>query len=129
MNVSGPPISKVFVKSGAQQLIAMHDELELKQSDFKVRRSTSFKGHRGLQSLGHSLKKQDFYRFALGIGRPERKQDVASYVMSALSRSDIELVRHNGSSHPDGLLLDTAWSALIQICSQITSAKAMPMND
>ncbi|CAL3968431.1 hypothetical protein PZA11_004023 [Diplocarpon coronariae] len=99
MNVSGPGVAKAwnaFLSSSDARgkdvkLVVVHDELELGLGQVKVKNSSmSAKGHNGLKSINDSLRGAEYWRIAVGIGRPEsrEKDDVADYVLRKMSSAE-----------------------------------------
>lgn len=88
MNSSGlitPWLNKKGI--GAQNILVVHDELELPFGQVNVKAGGSARGHNGLKSLIQYLG-TDFARIRCGIGRPEHKEDVANYVLSDFTEGD-----------------------------------------
>ena len=82
MNTVGK-IMPMFTKKGvtAAQVLVVHDELEKPLGTLQIRLGGSARGHNGLRSIIGAIG-QDFYRMRFGVGRPERKEDVANWVLS-----------------------------------------------
>jgi peptidyl-tRNA hydrolase, PTH1 family len=81
MNSSGkviPFLTKKGVK--ADEILVVHDELELPFGKIKLKFGGSSKGHNGLKSIIQQVG-SDFYRLAIGIGRPTNREDVPDYVL------------------------------------------------
>jgi peptidyl-tRNA hydrolase, PTH1 family len=92
MNASGevaPFLKKKGI--GADQILVVHDELELPFGTIKSRKGGSAKGHNGLRSLIAAFG-PDFMRVRVGIGRPAERDQVPDYVLSPFSEpaSDVE---------------------------------------
>lgn len=81
MNASGK-VLPFFTKKGikAEHLLVVHDELELPFEKMKFKFGGSSKGHNGLKSIINTIG-PDFYRLAIGIGRPVNRDDVPDYVL------------------------------------------------
>lgn len=82
MNRSGEAIERVmhFFKIGIEDVIVLHDELDIPALTFRVKRGGGHGGHNGLRSI-HPLG-DGYLRIRLGIGRPPIPQmDVADYVL------------------------------------------------
>lgn len=91
MNDSGkviPFLNKQGIK--AENILVVHDELEYKFGKIKIRFGGSARGHNGLRSIIQHCGK-DFYRLRFGIGRPEQKEMVGSYVLQNFTESAEEL--------------------------------------
>ena len=63
-----------------ENILIIHDELELPFGTIKVKFDGSAKGHNGLKSIIQAIGK-DFLRLRFGIGRPQNKNDVPEYVL------------------------------------------------
>lgn len=91
MNSSGeivPYLQKKGIKS--QNLLVVHDELELPFGTVKYKFAGSAKGHNGLRSL-ISFCGADFARIRVGIGRPENKEHVPDYVLQNFNESPCDI--------------------------------------
>lgn len=88
MNSSGK-VLPFLLKKGikAENIMVVHDELELPFSKYKVRFGSSAKGHNGLKSIIELIGK-DFYRFAFGIDRPAQKEEVPNYVLAPFTEGN-----------------------------------------
>jgi PTH1 family peptidyl-tRNA hydrolase len=86
MNRSGECVGPAmrFLKIGPEELLVVHDELELRFGLIGFKAGGGLGGHNGLRSLAASLGTRDFNRFRIGIGRPDHA-DVAGYVLSDFS--------------------------------------------
>ena len=92
MNSSGkiiPSLLKQGIKT--ENLLVVHDELEKPFGKIEFKMGGSHRGHNGLRSIMEFCG-PDFMRLRFGIGRPERKEGVADYVLSNFSenKSDVE---------------------------------------
>lgn len=68
MNNSGGPIKKaVTSKKAAEQLIVVHDELDLPLGRVKISFGSSAGGHNGVKSIEKALKTRDYVRIRVGI--------------------------------------------------------------
>ena len=82
MNESGGPVKAVldFVKS--EDLIVVHDELDIPLGALRIKNGGGDNGHNGLRSLRKSLGHGEFFRVRCGVGRPVGRQDPADYLLS-----------------------------------------------
>lgn len=86
MNLSGETAQPLlnFFKVSPQNVIAIHDDVDLESGALKAKIGGSSGGHHGLDSLETHLSTKDFYRVRLGISRAVAGQrDVSSWVLSA----------------------------------------------
>lgn len=94
MNDSGnavAPLAKYF-NCPPNQVIAIHDELDIAFNTLRVKIGGGDNGHNGLKSLTQSLNTPDYYRIRVGIGRPTTPQDTADYVLDNFSKSERVIV-------------------------------------
>lgn len=106
MNSSGavwPWLAKQGIQSN--ELIVVHDELELPFGKVATKLGGSAKGHNGLKSIIAHAGDQ-FYRVRCGISRPENKEDVPSYVLQKFSESshDVDTLIDNAVRECEKLL-------------------------
>ncbi|WP_010148077.1 aminoacyl-tRNA hydrolase [Serinicoccus profundi] len=90
MNVSGGPVSGLatFYKIPTEQVVVVHDELDIEPGQVRLKRGGGEGGHNGLRSISQSLGSKDYLRVRLGIGRPPGRQDPADYVLSDFPTKD-----------------------------------------
>jgi peptidyl-tRNA hydrolase, PTH1 family len=91
MNLSGGAVKSLMAKHKVDlnDLIVVHDELDLEAGKIKIKANGSSGGHNGLESVIGVLKNNEFCRLRLGIGRPGQKSaDIAAYVLSAFKKSE-----------------------------------------
>ena len=83
MNEVGGPVSSVagFYKVPVEQIVAVHDELDLEFGQLRIKRGGGDNGHNGLRSMRRSLGSGEFFRLRFGIGRPPGRMDPAAYVL------------------------------------------------
>jgi PTH1 family peptidyl-tRNA hydrolase len=72
MNLSGQAAQKAaaFFKIPGNQIIVVHDELELPPGTISLKYGGGWGGHNGLRSIKEELGTADFWRLRIGIGRP-----------------------------------------------------------
>lgn len=90
MNLSGTPTQALaqFFKVPSGNIIIAHDELELPLGEVRLHRGGGDHGHNGLKSISQALKTKDYFRLALGIGRPPGRMDPARYVLKPFPRAE-----------------------------------------
>lgn len=83
MNLSGKAVSPLarFFKIAPEQILVVHDELDLPPGEAKLKRGGSAAGHNGLKDIQAQLGTPDFWRLRLGIGHPGHRGEVAAYVL------------------------------------------------
>ena len=83
MNLSGRSVAEAlrFHKLSVEDLIVIHDDLDIPFGRVKLKEGGGHAGHNGLRSLSQELGSGAFLRVRVGIGRPIHG-DVANYVLS-----------------------------------------------
>jgi PTH1 family peptidyl-tRNA hydrolase len=83
MNLSGNSVRKLltFFKADINNLIVVHDDLDLPFGTVRLKTGGGNAGHKGLESIVESLDSSDFMRIRLGIGKPANKSRTESYVL------------------------------------------------
>ncbi|MDR0313741.1 MAG: aminoacyl-tRNA hydrolase [Treponema sp.] len=73
MNLSGDSVfaAATFFKIKPEQIIVIHDELELPLGTISLKFDGGLGGHNGLRSMKGSFGTADFWRLRIGIGRPD----------------------------------------------------------
>jgi len=97
MNLSGDSIIEVanFYKIKPEEILVVHDELELAPGFVSFKWSGGLGGHNGLRSTKAVLGTPDFWRLRFGIGRPTLpNQGVADYVLSRFSSEEEEIFQN-----------------------------------
>jgi len=76
MNVSGKSVNRVvnFYKTKPEDLLIVHDDVDLDFGEVKHQFGKGAAGHRGVQSIIDSLGSDQFNRVRIGIGRPDNIQ-------------------------------------------------------
>lgn len=102
MNVSGGPVSGLskFYKVPMEQVIVVHDELDIEFGQVRLKRGGGEGGHNGLRSISQSLGGRDYLRVRLGVGRPPGRQDPADHVLSdfpSKDRAEVDLLIGDGA--------------------------------
>lgn len=100
MNLSGEAVGEAaqFFKIPPEEILIVHDELELPPATVSLKWSGGLGGHNGLRSVKAVLGTADFWRLRIGIGRPGGKKsstehpDIAGYVLSPFSQAEFALL-------------------------------------
>ncbi len=84
MNVSGQAVAPVYGRfaRSPEDLVVLHDDLDLALGVVRLRRGGGTGGHNGLRSLFTELDTREFLRVRIGIGRPPDGVDPADFVLS-----------------------------------------------
>jgi len=101
MNLSGPAVrgfleeaepGRLVAGEPGEDLLVVHDDLDLPLGKLRFRSRGSSGGHRGVASLIDALGTDGFARLKIGIGRREG-EDAADYVLEPLEGEDEEVLR------------------------------------
>ena len=86
MNESGRSVAAAakFYKVDLEDLLAVHDEVDLEVGRMQARLGGGLAGHNGLRSMASALRSPEFLRLRIGVGRPERgdPRPVSDWVLS-----------------------------------------------
>jgi PTH1 family peptidyl-tRNA hydrolase len=90
MNETGGPIKALanFYSVEPENIIALHDELDIPFAAIRTKIAGGDNGHNGLKSMTSAFGGPDYYRVRLGIGRPMGQQDPADFVLKAFSKEE-----------------------------------------
>jgi len=94
MNESGQAVAALLRRNGLtglpdpQQLIVVHDELDLEPGVVRIKVGGGLAGNNGLRSITQHLKTQDYIRVRIGIGKPRSKEHGAKHVLSRVSSAE-----------------------------------------
>jgi PTH1 family peptidyl-tRNA hydrolase len=100
MNRSGQSVGGLcrFFKITPDQVLVVHDELDLMPGTARLKKGGSSGGHNGLKDISAALGTQDYWRLRLGIGHPRTlnlQQQVADFVLHRPRREDQELIEQS----------------------------------
>jgi len=89
MNLSGQSVGEVlrFYKIPVEDVIVLHDELDLPPGKLRVKRGGGHGGHNGLRSIDAHCGKE-YRRVRLGIGHPGDKSRVHGHVLGDFSKAE-----------------------------------------
>jgi PTH1 family peptidyl-tRNA hydrolase len=106
MNRSGEAVQQVGAYYGIspQQMLVIHDELDLPLGRMKLKRGGGNAGHNGLRSLQQMLGTPDFCRLRLGIGNPPDR-DGTSHVLGRFAPAERETLARTVAAATQGVLL------------------------
>ncbi len=99
MNASGESVCRLVdkYKIALDDLIVIHDDLDLPPGKVRIRRGGSSAGHKGIKSIIACLGSGDFIRLRAGIGRPvsddyEKESDIIDYVLSDFTAEEKQII-------------------------------------
>lgn len=93
MNLSGRSVQPVkdFFKVELEDIIVIHDDIDLPFGAVRFKRGGGHGGHNGLRSLDAHITKE-YTRVRVGVGKPERKSQVADYVLHDFSQDEAPML-------------------------------------
>ena len=111
MNESGGGVKAVlaFYKVTPEQLIVVHDELDIPFDVIRLKVGGGAGGHNGIRSVDAALGTKDYARVRVGIGRPPGRMDPADFVLrdfSPAERKELPLLVERGADAVVTLLRD-----------------------
>ena len=95
MNLSGKSVLPVkqFFKIELENVIVIHDDIDLPFGALRFKKGGGHGGHNGLKSIDALLGKE-YIRVRIGVGKPEHRTQVADYVLHAFSKEESEKLAH-----------------------------------
>jgi peptidyl-tRNA hydrolase, PTH1 family len=98
MNESGTAVGALaqFHKIQADEILVVHDELDLPPGGVKIKQGGGHAGHNGLRDIIAKLGTSDFWRLRIGIGHPRdvaaTEQEVADFVLHPPRKEELALI-------------------------------------
>lgn len=94
MNLSGKSVAALarFFKITPEEVLVVHDELDLLPGQVKLKKGGGHGGHNGLRDIHAQLGTPDYWRLRLGIGHPGVKHEVANFVLRKPPQSEREAI-------------------------------------
>ncbi len=112
MNLSGKAVVHFFrfFKVKPDQLLVIHDDLDMAPGRVKLVKGGGAGGHNGIKSLVEALGVKDFYRLKIGIGRPgtgtvHPSFPIEKYVLSDITADDFAILQSRYDDLEDGIRL------------------------
>jgi PTH1 family peptidyl-tRNA hydrolase len=93
MNLSGKSVqaAMAFYKIPPENVIVLHDELDLPLGRLRIKRGGGANGHNGIKDIDQMVG-PDYWRIRLGIGHPGIPAQVHSYVLSRFTPEEARVV-------------------------------------
>ena len=97
MNDSGKSVQALakFYKIEPEEILVIHDELDIQPGTAKLKLGGGHGGHNGLKSIQTSLGSNNFWRLRIGIGHPGDKNKVIGYVLNKPSKIEMQLIQES----------------------------------
>ena len=89
MNLSGESVRPAmdFFKVTVDDLLVVHDEIDLPYGTIQVKTGGGLAGNNGLKSINQHLSNKDFHRLRVGVGRP-KFGDVSAHVLGQFTEEE-----------------------------------------
>jgi PTH1 family peptidyl-tRNA hydrolase len=93
MNVSGRAVQALtqFFKITPDDMLVVHDELDLPPGEVRLKKGGGSAGHNGLKDITAHLG-PDYWRLRIGIGRPVDRDQMVNYVLNAPRKDEMPLI-------------------------------------
>jgi PTH1 family peptidyl-tRNA hydrolase len=119
MNDSGAAVRSLVRRYGVtpEQLVVVHDELDLPVGGLKLKAGGGLAGHNGLRSIKSHLHTEEFLRVRIGVGKPVSKEQGADHVLSKFSkreRTEIDVVLQTAADAVEAIAADGIDAAMNQ---------------
>ena len=97
MNDSGKSVQALakFYKIEPEEILVIHDELDIQPGTAKLKLGGGHGGHNGLKSIQTSLGSNNFWRLRIGVGHPGDKSKVIGYVLNKPSKIEMQLIQES----------------------------------
>lgn len=94
MNLSGVAVRKLidYFKTNLEDLIVIHDDLDLPFETIRLKTGGGDGGHKGLRSIIDHLGGSEFIRVRLGIGKPPHRAMAEEYVLGCFSEEEMKIL-------------------------------------
>jgi PTH1 family peptidyl-tRNA hydrolase len=95
MNESGRAVGALvrrFRIEAPEQIIVIHDELDLPPGEMKVKVGGGLAGHNGLRSITQHLRTQDYLRVRIGVGKPDSAHVGKVHVLAKIPKRQREVL-------------------------------------
>ncbi len=90
MNASGKAVAALanYYKIKPEEILVIHDELDLPAGQGKFKFGGGHGGHNGLRDIHAALGSADYWRLRVGIGHPGDKSEVVNFVLKPPSKDE-----------------------------------------
>ena len=97
MNLSGQSVQALahFYKINLDEILVVHDELDLSVDTARFKKGGGHGGHNGLRDIAAKMGGNNFLRLRIGIGHPGDKSKVTNHVLKKASTDDQISIERN----------------------------------
>ena len=133
MNLSGESVAAAarFFKLAPEEIVVIHDELDLRPGKLRAKRGGGNAGHNGLRSID-ALLGPDYWRVRVGIGHPGIRELVHPYVLQNFPAEELELwvaPLIAAVAETIGLLLSGAPDAFMSEVARLAPSEPQPQKE
>ena len=130
MNRSGISVAQAarFYRIAPAEVIVLYDDLDLAPAKFRARIGGGNGGHNGLKDIDRAIG-AEYWRLRIGIGRPEHKSAVTSYVLGAFTEREKEALQplfRSLSTHLPLLLAGSADKLMSAVAQDMQPLREQP---
>jgi len=96
MNKSGGAVKKIILnnKCEIENIVVIHDDIDIPIGEFKVQRSRGPAGHKGVRSIINELATNDFWRIRIGISpRRGKPENVEEFVLENFTKDEEKIIK------------------------------------
>jgi PTH1 family peptidyl-tRNA hydrolase len=117
MNDSGQAVQALARRYGvgSEQIVIVHDELDLPVAVLRVKNGGGLAGHNGLKSIKQHLHDDRFVRVRIGVGKPRSREQGANHVLNRFSkreRSEVDVTIERAADAVETILTDGVDTAM-----------------
>lgn len=122
MNLSGDSVLAVKNYFKIENVIVIHDEIELAIGALRFKFAGGHAGHNGLRSIDAAMS-PEYFRVRIGIGKPAHKDEVADYCLSDFRSGELDEMKESFQNAIDGALELAKDIELFKVTSKYTINK------
>jgi peptidyl-tRNA hydrolase, PTH1 family len=122
MNLSGDSVLAVKNYFKIENVIVIHDEIELAVGALRFKFAGGHAGHNGLRSID-AVMSPEYFRVRIGIGKPAHKDEVADYCLSDFRSGELDEMKESFQNAVDGALELAKDTELFKVTSKYTINK------
>ena len=117
MNDSGDAVRLLARRYGVapEQIVIVHDELDLPVAALRVKSGGGLAGHNGLRSIKSHLHSDAFQRVRIGVGKPVSKERGADHVLNKFSkreRTEVDVTIEQAADAVEAIVTDGVDAAM-----------------
>lgn len=97
MNASGKAVAAIanYYKIVPEEILVIHDELDLPAGESKLKFGGGHGGHNGLRDIHAALGTNQYWRLRIGIDHPGHKNEVVNYVLKAPTKTEQDAINQS----------------------------------